>query len=223
MKTLLLSLAAFWIVSFAAAQKISYRHFTPKDGLLDLTTTCIFEDSKGYIWIGTKSGLSIYDGKHFKNYDVRDGLPNSYVAQIDEVDGSVWVMTRFGGLSQFEVGGRLIKHYSLKGKVPEDWEFNGTGIRLSKGKFLLYLSQNSTRKHLIFDTKTKQLEEYVFADGGYWVVWEVLSDGKWFISGNTIDRELENSPELLYLYDPETQEKEAVQFVERGYTKVANM
>jgi len=44
------------------SEKIIFEHLTEEDGLSNDNVTCIFQDSKGYIWIGTKNGLNRYDG-----------------------------------------------------------------------------------------------------------------------------------------------------------------
>jgi ligand-binding sensor domain-containing protein len=43
----------------------SYRRYTTQDGLPELITTSIFQDSKGFIWVGTLNGFARYDGKSF--------------------------------------------------------------------------------------------------------------------------------------------------------------
>ncbi|GHU83274.1 hypothetical protein FACS189415_5260 [Bacteroidia bacterium] len=43
----------------------SYRLFTHRDGLPDIQINCLFQDSKGYIWLGMDCGLARYDGTAF--------------------------------------------------------------------------------------------------------------------------------------------------------------
>jgi ligand-binding sensor domain-containing protein len=59
-------------------------------------------DSKGNKWIGTKDGLSRYNGQNWKTYTEDDGLANNYVLSI-AVDSSdnIWIGT-FGGISSFD-------------------------------------------------------------------------------------------------------------------------
>ena len=44
---------------------LSFRRFTTQDGLPQMQTETIFQDSKGYIYIGTLSGFVRYDGREF--------------------------------------------------------------------------------------------------------------------------------------------------------------
>ena len=52
----------------------------------------IFQDSRGYIWIGTRGGLSRFNGETFENILLKDGLPSQYVIRIDEdSQGNIWI------------------------------------------------------------------------------------------------------------------------------------
>ena len=77
----------------------NYVHYTVKDGLPQMQCMTLFQDSKGYIWIGTKGGLSKYDGVKFINYTVNEGLPNNRIYSIKEDSKArIWALTA-GGLS----------------------------------------------------------------------------------------------------------------------------
>ena len=45
--------------------KLSCRRFTTLDGLPQMQAETVFQDSEGYIWIGTLSGFARYDGRTF--------------------------------------------------------------------------------------------------------------------------------------------------------------
>ena len=44
----------------------SYRKYTVHDGLPETNCLSIYQDSKGYIWVGTTNGFAQYDGRRFK-------------------------------------------------------------------------------------------------------------------------------------------------------------
>ena len=58
----------------------------------------IFQDSRGYIWIGTFKGLNRYDGTRFRIwYKEELGLASDYIHEIKEdADGNLWVGTDAG-------------------------------------------------------------------------------------------------------------------------------
>ena len=62
----------------------AYRHFTTRDGLPQMQVMCAFQDADGYIWFGTKDGVSRYDGISFKNYNTKNGLPYGAPKEITQ-------------------------------------------------------------------------------------------------------------------------------------------
>ena len=46
--------------------QIAFNHLTVEDGLSQSAVTWILQDSKGFMWFGTQSGLNAYDGYRFK-------------------------------------------------------------------------------------------------------------------------------------------------------------
>ncbi len=87
-------------------QVLPFHTLTTAEGLVGNRITALCQDSRGYLWIGTFDGLSVYDGLAFKNYTVADGLPQSLVWSITESrhsPGTMWIGTE-GGLSKIQDG-----------------------------------------------------------------------------------------------------------------------
>ncbi|WP_299837865.1 two-component regulator propeller domain-containing protein [uncultured Tenacibaculum sp.] len=80
-----------------------YKHITTEDGLGDNKTYQIIQDSKGFIWIGTDDGLSMYNGKSIKNY-TDNGLRSNYIIDIieDKYNDQFILATWGGGLHTFK-------------------------------------------------------------------------------------------------------------------------
>jgi hypothetical protein len=57
------------------------RRLTTQDGLLTNINECIFQDSRGFIWIGSDYGLVCYDGLHFTEYLTNKASP---ICDIEE-------------------------------------------------------------------------------------------------------------------------------------------
>ena len=78
----------------------SYRQYTLRDGLPQMQVTSLFQDSRGYIWIGTKGGLSCFNGQEFRNFKKKDLLPGEYIQQVTEdFNGLIWISTNKGIVS----------------------------------------------------------------------------------------------------------------------------
>ena len=74
---------------------IDVQHFTVEDGLSDRRTKCVFQDSKGFIWVGTSYGLNRYDGHEWKVFTQKDGLTDNEIHKIMEDDqGWIWIYFR---------------------------------------------------------------------------------------------------------------------------------
>ena len=81
----------------SSAQEYSYRFYTVSDGLPQTQITYLFQDSKGFIWIGTKGGVSRFDGIDFENFGLEDGLTSRIVCHISEgYDGKIYVLCDHG-------------------------------------------------------------------------------------------------------------------------------
>lgn len=99
MKKVLLVLAL--LMPLAAAGVYLFKTLDARNGLTSSQVNCILKDSRGYVWLGTTSGLYRYDGYVFKNFqsDSQDGssLPDSYIHSIQEsLDGNLWIETSAG-------------------------------------------------------------------------------------------------------------------------------
>jgi signal transduction histidine kinase/ligand-binding sensor domain-containing protein len=82
-------------------QRLPVQTYTSKDGLASNFITEIFQDSKGYLWIGTDEGISIFDGDRFKNIRFDENTIWGYVNDIIELPSSheeYWIATNGGGL-----------------------------------------------------------------------------------------------------------------------------
>ena len=73
MKKHIYALWAFFILfsqSIAASVEVRSTHMTTGDGVANNSIRYIYQDSKGFIWMGTLNGLSRYDGGFVGGFDV---------------------------------------------------------------------------------------------------------------------------------------------------------
>jgi len=64
----LIGLCIFPAYSNDLTDSLTFNHISKKDGLSDDLIFSIFQDSDGYIWIGTSNGLNRYNGYHFEKF-----------------------------------------------------------------------------------------------------------------------------------------------------------
>ena len=81
--TILILFICFWPVS-EATSIFKFRNIDTENGLLSNAVRTIVKDSAGFMWIGTKKGLSRYDGIETINYQLPSFLDNIW--SIEEMD-----------------------------------------------------------------------------------------------------------------------------------------
>ena len=105
--TLFLFLIFIFTVEKTQAQaELSFDIFTLEDGLPNNQIQCVYQDHKGWIWVGTSQGLSRFNGYDFTNFlpDSEDScsLSGHLIRVIKEDNkGNLLVGTENGGLNIF--------------------------------------------------------------------------------------------------------------------------
>ncbi len=95
--TFILFTVVLGIRGFAQFTHPPYHQYTLRDGLPQMQVMSIFQDSRGYIWTGTKGGVGFFDGEKFTSFKKKDGLANEYINVFAEDDRKrVWIGTRDG-------------------------------------------------------------------------------------------------------------------------------
>lgn len=89
------------LIGLSQSNQYQFLHLDIHKGLSHNEVNCIFKDKKGFMWIGTMSGLNRYDGYKFKifKHDLRDTttINDDYIANILEGPGEkLWIQTRTG-------------------------------------------------------------------------------------------------------------------------------
>lgn len=82
------------------ALEVRAKHLTMADGLPNNTIRFILQDSKGFVWLATRNGLSRYDGHNFKtilpNKNGYPGLADRRVTSLEEdKNGFLWVRMQY--------------------------------------------------------------------------------------------------------------------------------
>ena len=101
---LLLPFFSFWLSAANichSQDNLRFEHFTSENGLSENFVYTIYQDKKGFLWIGTHDGLNRYDGYGFKKFrhDPADSnsLPDNTIYSICEDRlGNIWMGTNAG-------------------------------------------------------------------------------------------------------------------------------
>jgi ligand-binding sensor domain-containing protein/two-component sensor histidine kinase len=89
------------------SSRLTTKLFNQDQGLSQGMISCLLEDHKGYLWIGTKDGLNRYDGKHFKVFKPNpldsNSISDGYITCIfEDSQKRIWVGTPSGGLNFYD-------------------------------------------------------------------------------------------------------------------------
>ncbi len=113
MKKLWFILACIIFPLLGSAQQNYTRTYTVDDGLPSNQVNCLYQDSTGYLWIGTDAGIGVFDGIVFKIISKRDGLASNDVRAITQDEsGNFWFACYDGGLTRFD--GSKFTSYTTK-------------------------------------------------------------------------------------------------------------
>jgi len=89
------------VIPLSSQDRLRCRNFSLEQGLSQSTGNCVLQDGKGFLWIGTETGLNRFDGYTFKVYlEDREnprGLSHNYVwCLLADSAGNLWAGTDNG-------------------------------------------------------------------------------------------------------------------------------
>lgn len=165
--------------SFSSEKEYTFTHFNRRQGLAFNEVQVSYRDSEGLLWVGSRNGLSCFDGYHFKDYFHRGGdttsLANNNITSITEaIDGNIIIGTWGGGISIFDKKKREFLNYSLLGlgKSPED---NIIHYVYCDNQYRVWFA--TLNKHLYyFDIKEKKVHLVTLETKGWHKVIKQLSE-----------------------------------------------
>ncbi|MFC2137094.1 two-component regulator propeller domain-containing protein, partial [Bacteroidota bacterium] len=102
---------------FTQNNQYLFNQINEENGLSNNSITCIYKDSRGFIWIGTTDGLNRYDGYDFLifKHDPSDSssISDNFISAIvEDFVGNLWIGTQGGGLSVYNPYSESFKtHY----------------------------------------------------------------------------------------------------------------
>ena len=93
--------------SSLAEKDIVFEHPDPVLGLSQQSINCMIQDSDGFLWIGTWTGLILYDGYTTTVFQSNSSSTsalrsNKITTLFEDRDGYVWVGTMMGGIYKYD-------------------------------------------------------------------------------------------------------------------------
>jgi ligand-binding sensor domain-containing protein len=111
--------SAFFVICFlllllppCLAQEYNYVRYDTKDGLAGSVVFDMAQDREGFLWFGTETGVSRYDGTQFKNFTVAEGLPdNEVIGLFVDSRNRVWMQPFSNGICYY-LDGTIYNKYN---------------------------------------------------------------------------------------------------------------
>ncbi len=96
---------------------LKFEHFSIEDGLSHSKVNCIFQDHRGFLWLGTNEGLNKFDGYEFTVYRWKPNDPQGLSAQLiravlQDRKGNFWIGTEGGGINLFDRDSESFRHFT---------------------------------------------------------------------------------------------------------------
>ncbi len=171
-----------------------FKQISLQDGLSQSTVKCILDDHKGFIWIGTKSGLNRFDQNEIKNYfsqteDTASIPDNNIHFLVEDRLNNLWIGTE-GGLALYNRGENNFETIKHNNRLVYANSFYQTTDRIIFGGIGLFE----------FNYKTHQIQKIEISNEGeklqgYIIYIHPWTNNKWIIGTQW---------KGIYLYDTQT-------------------
>lgn len=143
----------------------SYRfgHITSKEGLPHQQVETLMQDDKGMLWIGTRNGLSRYDGYNIVSYFNHVNDPHSLNQNVirslfQDSKKRIWIAT-YQGICRYRPATDDFQTYDLSGTIISSIVETSDG-RIICGGGQLFIYNEATDA---FDIHLRQDSEYIIA------------------------------------------------------------
>lgn len=174
------------------SRQLGFSHFDREAGLSQSNVTCILQDSRGFMWFGTRDGLNQYDGYQFTVYknDVTDSasLSNNFITgMMEDTKGNLWITTWGGGINRFDWARNRFTHYT----------HNKNDRKTISDNFVKSVTEDS-RGNLWIATQSGGLNRFDRATGVF-TAYVHKNDDPQSLSDNEVNYVLEDSEHRLWV------------------------
>lgn len=151
----------FMLLLQGYSQPYVFTNYSINNGLSQSVVNCVFQDSRGFIWIGTQNGLNRFNGETFDifNYHPTDSgtISNNWIYAIaEDKEGNLWIGTK-GGLNRYLVTKNKFERISYKIDFPQDVTKYCYDLRCLKNGSMLI---NTPPLLTLYDPKTAHFTHF---------------------------------------------------------------
>lgn len=167
-----------WLPAFLSATDVSnpaFRSITISDGLSNNIINTIYKDKRGFVWLGTQTGLDRFDGIDVVTFPQFAGQTVFSVVETDSVN--LWIGTD-SGLKRFDREKEVVESIAPGTKVlsVKTMLTDKSGRLLAGTTAGLFVGKNGGFKQILFDANALSVTnsltgimEDVTREGMYWI------------------------------------------------------
>ncbi len=187
-------------LSQSPVEKVKFSRITAT--LSNLHVTCILQDSRGFLWIGTEDGLNRFDGYDVTVYrnnarDTTSLLKNAILKVFEDSDGQLWVSTANGGLHVYnreQDNFRRLSQYSFNCEITEFSEDSTNvwlgGVRNHKAFVERINKRNGRKRYYKFFDSCRPVRSLIrISDHEFWVGVHENGLYRWDLKKNALIRQ----------------------------------
>jgi len=165
------------------AQQILFGNYTVGEGLPSTMVLAINQDDQGYMWFGTRNGLSRFDGYQFKTFQFNKNdttsIGNNFIQCISKIDSThLWIGTE-NGIYILDLQKEVFTKFKgtldqavfdiLKDKDGVVWittKLDGLYRYNPKDKSIVHFTKNASNNSLSSNLLTRIIQD---SDGKLWI------------------------------------------------------
>ena len=150
-----------------------FEYLSREQGLSQCTPTCMIQDRRGFLWIGTGDGLNMYDGYDFKVFYHEPGNPNSLSssgigALCEDRWGNIWIGTRAGGVCRMDPATQTFSHFLPNERILAIIE-SSSGVLWTGSPGVLRKFDPATETSTFYQLNVIVNKIYEDTDGALWL------------------------------------------------------
>lgn len=168
----------FYNTAFIHSQTVSFSNITTEDGLSQLSVNSIYIDEFGMLWIATRSGLNLYDGKRTYTFKTEKDNPQSissnFILQVTgNKKGNIYILST-DGISEYDMQSKVFtKIYSSKADCIyyDDRLYIGSGNTIFTYDFI----ESQLKKLVTLPGNIQNINSIIIDKNGY--IWTGTDNG----------------------------------------------
>ena len=166
MRTVIVFLSLLVSLYLRGNERYYFSNLSLENGLSQITVGAILQDSKGYMWFGTRNGLNRYDGYDFDifrsvEYDESSLSDNHVICMVEDHEQNLWIGTN-NGLNKLKLSTLEFKRYLTTSDMTREIPHHTVlSIYFDENKHKIWIGTN--KGLYLYDPESDNLEN-VFTD-----------------------------------------------------------